>query len=244
MKFLYRKKASVTEYGLFIGLIAVLLLLSVEQVGTQLKTLFGFVNTQLTLNNVVADTGDAVPAPEEEDPYTLQQFVVEIQGHHDGNAAVIRELRFYDTDTTTPLTYTTPSVYDSVTSNNPTYWSSSCCWNYTNLQDGETSYTSNSNGGGTSTLFLYNSTPTSTAFARFTGTFSSEVSIGRIYLYAGSVTDQRTPYAIRIYKIDPDDFDADIHLKTQTTNNLTLITEETYSSSTDEKVTNATPATD
>lgn len=242
MKFLSRKKASVTEYGLFVGLIAVLLLLSLSQVGMQLKTLFGFVNNQLVLNNILTETAAETVPPEDDHPFTLQQFIVEIQGHYGGNGAVIRELRFYDTDTTTPLTYTAPAVYDSITGGAPTYWSSTAYWGVSNLQDGEIAYSTNSEGGSTSTIFLYNSAATSTAFARFTGTFPAEISSGLIYLYGGAAYNNRTPYAIRIYKIAPEDFNADIHLKTQSTDNMTLIAEETYNSMKDEKSTIFTPS--
>lgn len=234
------KGASTPEYGLLVGLISITLIFVLSQTGHNLRSLFNAVNTVFSSGNVVPLTPDA-PIPPAEEETTLEQFVFEIQGHYgshnNDNSAVINELRFY-TEDDTPLTYVVGSAYDSVRSSTPFYWSNPNYWSYSNLQDGLTDYTTHTEGEDNGTLFLYSSSgDTPNAWARFTGSFSTEEVITKIFISAGSAmeTERRTPYSLKIYKVSPDDFDASIHIRTQSTDGLELIGQVAFGSRDDVK---------
>lgn len=62
-----QKAASLTEYGLMVGLIALLLLASLSSVGTTLTDLFGFIGNNLNQTHSSNGAASPTPLPEEDD---------------------------------------------------------------------------------------------------------------------------------------------------------------------------------
>ncbi len=131
------------------------------------------------------------------EPVVTRYVIVEVFEHLDGNGAVINELEFLDVNNQ-KLNYTVENVYDSTTSGNPFYWTSTSYWSKANLNDGKYSYTTNGDGGSTSTLFLYNSNMTN-KWARFLVDFGKAKEIKTIHLWTGG-NDKRQPKNIKMYQ--------------------------------------------
>ncbi len=131
------------------------------------------------------------------EPIVTRYVVVEVLEHLDGNGAVINELEFLDASDN-KLSYTVGPVYDSTTNGNPYYWNSTSYWQKERLNDGKYSYTSNSEGGTTSTLFIYNSTATN-KWARFLVDFGEEVELKTVHLWTGG-SDKRQPKQVKMYR--------------------------------------------
>lgn len=90
--------------------------------------------------------------------------------------------------------------YDSVTKGKSKYWTKEI-WDYTNLNDGDTSYTSNAEGGKNCTCFINSTEPNITEYARFIIDLGDEVNIKQIRFYIGGV-EGRTPAKISVYKVN------------------------------------------
>jgi len=136
-------------------------------------------------------------------------ILLDVYDHLGYNAASISELEIYD-ENASKIQYSviTAEAYDSVTESVPTYWENENYWNYTNLYDRETSYTSNTEGEQNCTLFMYESTPESSSYARFIVDLGEEKSITDIKAYVGDADSSssdgeggRTPVSISAYKI-------------------------------------------
>ena len=138
-------------------------------------------------------------------PYTKGRYLlVEVNGYLNSNGALINELSVYD-EYNENINYNVLSEleYDSATKGKSKYWEDSRqYWHYININDGDTSYTSNTNGAKNCTLFLYNgsSNPNTTEYARFIVDLGSEVNIKQLEIWTGGV-EGRIPAKISIYKV-------------------------------------------
>ena len=131
-------------------------------------------------------------------------LLVDVNGYLSSNGAVINELSVYD-DYNSKVNYNvlTELNYDSVAKGKAYYWTNASVWDYTNLNDGNTSYTSNIEGGQNCTLFLYSdsSNPNTTEYARFVIDLGDEVNIKQIRFSIGGV-EGRTPGNVSVYKVN------------------------------------------
>ena len=131
-------------------------------------------------------------------------MLVEVKGYINSEGAVINELSVYNRNKE-KIQYNVLSEleYDSATKGKSKYWEDSRqYWHYININDGDTSYTSNTNGAKNCTLFLYNgsSNPNTTEYARFIVDLGSEVNIKQLEIWTGGV-EGRIPAKISIYKV-------------------------------------------
>ncbi|MCI9234017.1 MAG: prepilin-type N-terminal cleavage/methylation domain-containing protein [Bacilli bacterium] len=137
------------------------------------------------------------------EPIITRYVVVEVFEHLDGNGAVINELEFLDASDN-KLSYTVDSAYDSTTNGVPFYWNNTLYWQKEHLNDEKYSYSSNAEGGTTSTLFIYNFNATD-KWSRFLVDFGEEVELKTIDLWTGG-NDRRQPQQIKMYRysLEPD----------------------------------------
>ncbi len=132
----------------------------------------------------------------------IRYIIIEVNGHYTGAGACINELTFFNKNNE-KIDYKVLSEleYDSITKGKSTYWTETRYWNYTNLNDGATSYTSNSEGGQNSTIFLYPATGNDVdSWSRFVIDFGDYVEIKQIRTNVGDV-EGRTPKKITIYSV-------------------------------------------
>jgi len=162
------------------------------------------------------------------EPIITRYVVVEVFEHLDGNGAVINELEFLDASDN-KLPYTVGSVYDSTTNGVPFYWDNTLYWQKEHLNDGKYSYTSNPEGGTTSTLFIYNSNETD-KWSRFLVDFGEEVELKTIHLWTGG-NDRRQPQQIKMYRysLEPDASFTSTYIQNRNTS-LPCIYDRTFTS--------------
>ena len=139
---------------------------------------------------------------------TARYILLEVYGRFGSNAAIISELEIYD-ENNNEMQYTVvvEEVYDSVTAALPKHWENESYWNYTNLYDGETAYTSNKVGNQNCTAFILDGS--TDAYARFMVDLGEEKTISDIKVYVGdndtTFSDGaggRTPLSISAYKVN------------------------------------------
>ncbi len=154
--------------------------------------------------------------------------IVEVLEHLDGNGAAINELEFLDASNN-KLTYTVGPVYDSTTNGVPVYWNNTSYWQKEHLNDGKYSYTSNSDGGTTSTLFIYNSTSTD-KWSRFLVDFGEEVELKTTHLWTGG-NDRRQPKQMKMYRysLEPDAYFTSTYIQSRNMS-LPCIYDRTFTS--------------
>ena len=139
---------------------------------------------------------------------TARYILLEVYGRFGSNAAIISELEIYD-ENNNEMQYTVvvDEAYDSVTTELPKHWENESYWNYTNLYDGETAYTSNKVGNQNCTAFILDGS--TDAYARFMVDLGEEKTISDIKVYVGdndtTFSDGaggRTPLSISAYKVN------------------------------------------
>ena len=139
---------------------------------------------------------------------TARYILLEVYGRFGSNAAIISELEIYD-ENNNEMQYTVvvEEAYDSVTAALPKHWENESYWNYTNLYDGETAYTSNKVGNQNCTAFILDGS--TDAYARFMVDLGEEKTISDIKVYVGdndtTFSDGaggRTPLSISAYKVN------------------------------------------
>ena len=140
------------------------------------------------------------------EPIKTRYLIVEINDSLEGDSVALNELEFLDA-TNQKLSYTVDAVYDTTTNGNPYYWTDTRYWQKEHLYDEKLSYGSNSEGGATSTLFLYdNSTSIKKGYwARFLVDFGQEKEIKTVNLWTGG-SDKRLPHIVKMYSY-ADQFD-------------------------------------
>ena len=139
---------------------------------------------------------------------TARYILLDVYGRFGSNAAIISELEIYD-ENNNEMQYTVvvDEAYDSVTTSLPKHWENELYWNYTNLYDGETTYTKNNVGNQNCTLFILDGL--ADAYARFVVDLGEEKTISDIKVYIGdndtTFSDGaggRTPLSISAYKVN------------------------------------------
>ncbi|MNS73410.1 hypothetical protein D3C72_1068500 [compost metagenome] len=164
-----------------------------------------------------------------------QYAILEIYDHIGGVGGVINELEFYD-DSNKLINYTVlnTQVYDSATNGLPAYWNQST-WPYTNLNDGQIGYSSNSEGGANCTIFhmptISNGSNSNTDhWARLIVDFGSKKNINLARVAVGNV-ESRTPKTVSIYSVD--NYTTDTYannIKQRNNTGLTLMGIKTFTS--------------
>lgn len=122
------------EYGLLLGLIAIIILTSLSVSGERLLDLFNIAGN--SVNNVVKQTAQAEPPPE---PNGTYQYII-IDLDHSSTLSTwggFTEVVFKD-ENDQQLSYTPSQSYDEYTTRTWNYWGSPT-WGATNLNDGDLS---------------------------------------------------------------------------------------------------------
>lgn len=133
-------------------------------------------------------------------------LLVEVNGFIDGRYAHISELSLYDRYKD-KISYDVLKdlQYDTVTNGKSYYWENMKFYNYTNLNDEQTSNNTDAEEGANVTLFLYKSGgmdgPNSEDWARFIIDLRREYYIEDINMWIGGINGG-TPENINIYSID------------------------------------------
>lgn len=95
--------------------------------------------------------------------------------------------------------------YDKVKLEKSDYWEDTRYWNYTNLNDGEISYSSNTEGRSNCTLFLYAGDnideSDKNSWSRFVIDLGQDTEVGQIRIAVGG-SDGRVPKKVTAYYID------------------------------------------
>ncbi len=152
----------------------------------------------------------------------FNQFIVETSGTY-GTGATLTEVRAYDAgETQLPLTINPDNMryFEGDMSN---YWQHSPpgVWDYTNLIDDDITYTDNTTGSASSTLFNAGETNSTTCWVRFLCEVTN-ASASKVSIWVGS-PEGRIPREVKIYGINSGVvFDPDVHLISPTTTGLTL----------------------
>lgn len=131
---------------------------------------------------------------------TARYLVFEVYDHLGGEGAVINEIKIFNQSGNT-ISGTLLNAYESLTGGKPSYWDSSNSWSKDNLFDGQTAYTSNSDGGGNTTILIYNSSPNSGFWCRILIDLGSEQTINNIKTVIGG-TESRMPKTLNIYSVN------------------------------------------
>lgn len=131
---------------------------------------------------------------------TTRYLVFEVYDHLGGEGAVINEIKISNQSGNT-ISGTFLNAYESLTAGKPSYWDSVNCWSKDNLFDGQTAYTSNSDGGGNTTILLYNSSPNSGIWCRMLIDLGSEQTINNIKTVVGG-TESRMPKIVNVYSVN------------------------------------------
>ena len=91
--------------------------------------------------------------------------------------------------------------YDTSEENQGRWWLNNTTWGYTNLNDGEIEYTSNSVGAKNNTIFLAGPKGNQNSWARFIIDLGEEVKVSNIDIWIGGV-EKRMPRTINISTVD------------------------------------------
>jgi hypothetical protein len=139
------------------------------------------------------------------------KIIFEVQGHAGSDCASINEIQLFDS--AGQVSYTVSDVYDSATGGSPSYWNREI-WNYSNLNDGQTTY-----GGDNCTALLGDTSPNNSAWARILLNVSNKA-ITKARVYVGG-TD-RIPYTIKFYGVSGT-YNKSTQINTRGTVDLTLL---------------------
>jgi len=131
-------------------------------------------------------------------------LIMEVYDHFGSNGAVITELEFYNDNQ--KISYDIPKIYDTATDGIPYYWNSTSYWQKSHLYDGKYSYTSNSSGGSTSTIFNYISVANQGTWSRAIIDFGNAKNINNLKIWLGG-PEGRLPKEIHFYISDSKDID-------------------------------------
>ena len=128
----------------------------------------------------------------------VRYLVMDVYDTWNSNCSCINELEFYNNGT--KITYTIPSVYDSVQAGTPYYWTRDI-WGVSNLQDGAIAHPNNETGRYNSTIFTYVTTTGAQQWARCVIDFGSVVNLNKIRICIGNA-EYRIPKTVTFYTID------------------------------------------
>jgi len=147
-------------------------------------------------------------------------LIMEVYDHFASNGTVITELEFYDSSGN-QLKYDIPKVYDSATNKVPYYWTSTA-WPKTKLYDGKKTYTSNSQGSSTSTIFNYSSVAGTGKWTRAIIDFGSIKHLNDIKIWLGG-PEGRTPKEVNFFVSEEGNIDTIYDNNIKERDNKTLI---------------------
>lgn len=147
-------------------------------------------------------------------------LVMEVYDHFASNGTVVTELEFYNRSKQL-ITYDIPKVYDSATGKVPYYWTSTV-WPKVRLYDGKKTYTSNSNGSTTSTIFNYSSTAGAGNWTRTIIDFGSVQNLSDVKIWLGG-PEGRTPKEVNFFISEEENIDTIYNNNIKERNSQSLI---------------------